>query len=106
MLTLSGQDANLTQKTQVTLRGTELCDESCPALLTDIPVEDLRPGQQVTGDRLGGGRWLVCKWSEPQSVSERFLRRDMGLGVFTLKRVNVFSFYTRGFRTNDPDTET
>ncbi|XP_014386882.1 PREDICTED: trafficking protein particle complex subunit 11 [Myotis brandtii] len=42
-----GQDANLTQKTQVTLHGTELCDESCPALLTDIPVEDLRPGEQL-----------------------------------------------------------
>uniref|UniRef100_A0A9L0RTM5 Trafficking protein particle complex subunit 11 n=1 Tax=Equus caballus TaxID=9796 RepID=A0A9L0RTM5_HORSE len=42
-----GQDANLTQKTQVTLRGTELCDESYPALLTDIPVGDLRPGEQL-----------------------------------------------------------
>lgn len=58
-LTLSGQDANLTQKTQVTLCGTELCDESCPALLTDIPVEDLRPGEQVTGRRPGGGRWVA-----------------------------------------------
>ena len=47
MWTLLGQDANLTQKTQVTLRGTELCDESYPALLTDIPVGDLRPGEQV-----------------------------------------------------------
>ncbi|KAF6085086.1 trafficking protein particle complex 11 [Phyllostomus discolor] len=42
-----GQDANLTQKTQVTLRGTELCDESCPALLTDVPVGDLQPGEQL-----------------------------------------------------------
>ena len=44
---LSGQDANLTQKTHVTLHGTELCDESYPALLTDIPVGDLQPGEQV-----------------------------------------------------------
>ncbi|XP_045142506.1 trafficking protein particle complex subunit 11 [Echinops telfairi] len=42
-----GQDANLTQKTHVTLHGTELCDESFPALLTDIPVGDLHPGQQL-----------------------------------------------------------
>ncbi|EPY78844.1 trafficking protein particle complex subunit 11 [Camelus ferus] len=41
-----GQDANLTQKTHVTLHGTELCDESYPALLTDIPVGDLHPGEQ------------------------------------------------------------
>lgn len=54
MLTLLGQDANLTQKTQVTLHGTELCDESCPALLTDIPVEDLRPGEQVTSGTVPG----------------------------------------------------
>ncbi|XP_065803145.1 trafficking protein particle complex subunit 11 isoform X3 [Muntiacus reevesi] len=42
-----GQDANLTQKTHVTLHGTELCDESYPALLTDIPVGDLQPGEQL-----------------------------------------------------------
>lgn len=42
-----GQDANLTQKTQVTLHGTALCDESCPALLTDVPVGDLHPGEQL-----------------------------------------------------------
>ncbi|XP_014447878.1 trafficking protein particle complex subunit 11 isoform X3 [Tupaia chinensis] len=42
-----GQDANLTQKTQVTLHGTELCDESDPALLTDIPIGDLHPGEQL-----------------------------------------------------------
>ncbi|MEJ1285107.1 trafficking protein particle complex 11 [Cricetulus griseus] len=41
-----GQDANLTQKTHVTLHGAELCDESYPALLTDIPVGDLHPGEQ------------------------------------------------------------
>lgn len=42
-----GQDANLTQKTHVTLHGAELCDESYPALLTDIPVGDLHPGEQL-----------------------------------------------------------
>uniref|UniRef100_A0A8C5L7B6 Trafficking protein particle complex subunit 11 n=1 Tax=Jaculus jaculus TaxID=51337 RepID=A0A8C5L7B6_JACJA len=42
-----GQDANLTQKTHVTLRGTEPCDESYPALLTDIAVGDLKPGEQL-----------------------------------------------------------
>ncbi|XP_027454864.1 trafficking protein particle complex subunit 11 isoform X2 [Zalophus californianus] len=42
-----GQDANLTQKTHVSLHGTELCDESYPALLTDIPVGDLHPGEQL-----------------------------------------------------------
>lgn len=57
MCTLAGQDANLTQKTQVTLRGTELCDESCPALLTDIPAGGLRPGGQVSS--VGGGPRVV-----------------------------------------------
>ncbi|XP_041445016.1 trafficking protein particle complex subunit 11 [Xenopus laevis] len=38
-----GQDANLTQKTLVSLNGAEMCDESSPALLTDIPVGDLQP---------------------------------------------------------------
>ncbi|KAJ1215559.1 hypothetical protein NDU88_003167 [Pleurodeles waltl] len=42
-----GQDANLTQKTHVTLIGTEMCDDSHPALLTDIPVGDLQPGEKV-----------------------------------------------------------
>ncbi|XP_020863258.1 trafficking protein particle complex subunit 11 isoform X3 [Phascolarctos cinereus] len=42
-----GQDANLTQKTQVTLHGTEMCDDSYPALLPDIPVGDLQPGEQL-----------------------------------------------------------
>lgn len=42
-----GQDANLTQKTQVTLRGTDTCDDSFPALLPDIPVGDLQPGEKV-----------------------------------------------------------
>lgn len=42
-----GQDANLTQKTQVTLHGTDACDDSFPALLPDIPVGDLQPGEKV-----------------------------------------------------------
>uniref|UniRef100_A0A8C1IBB0 Trafficking protein particle complex 11 n=1 Tax=Cyprinus carpio TaxID=7962 RepID=A0A8C1IBB0_CYPCA len=42
-----GQDANLTQSTQITLNGTEVCDDSHPALLPDIPLGDLHPGQKI-----------------------------------------------------------
>uniref|UniRef100_H3APD6 Trafficking protein particle complex subunit 11 n=1 Tax=Latimeria chalumnae TaxID=7897 RepID=H3APD6_LATCH len=42
-----GQDANLTQTTHVTLNGTEICDDSHPALLPDIPIGDLQPGEKV-----------------------------------------------------------
>uniref|UniRef100_A0A8C0ITR1 Trafficking protein particle complex subunit 11 n=1 Tax=Chelonoidis abingdonii TaxID=106734 RepID=A0A8C0ITR1_CHEAB len=42
-----GQDANLTQKTHVSLNGTEICDDSYPALLPDIPVGDLQPGEKL-----------------------------------------------------------
>ncbi|XP_071412394.1 trafficking protein particle complex subunit 11 [Pithys albifrons albifrons] len=42
-----GQDANLTQKTHVTLHGTDACDDSFPALLPDIPVGDLQPGEKM-----------------------------------------------------------
>nr|XP_033799055.1 trafficking protein particle complex subunit 11 [Geotrypetes seraphini] len=42
-----GQDANLTQKTHVTLNGREICDDSHPALLTDIPIGDLQPGEKI-----------------------------------------------------------
>ncbi|KAM8938658.1 trafficking protein particle complex subunit 11 [Pelodytes ibericus] len=42
-----GQDANLTQKTLVTLHGGEMCDDSNPALLTDIPLKDLQPGEKL-----------------------------------------------------------
>nr|DBA29121.1 TPA: hypothetical protein GDO54_009378 [Pyxicephalus adspersus] len=42
-----GQDANLTQKTLVTLEGAEMCDDSSPALLTDIPVGNLQPGEKL-----------------------------------------------------------
>lgn len=44
---IPGQDANLTQKTQVTLHGTDTCDDSFPALLPDIPIGDLQPGEKV-----------------------------------------------------------
>lgn len=47
-MSLTGQDANLTQKTLVTLQGAEMCDDSSPALLTDIPIGDLQPGGKVT----------------------------------------------------------
>lgn len=67
---LLGQDANLTQKTHVTLHGTEPCDESYPALLTDIPVGDLHPGEQVNlancdwrGNRLGCSVKYVVSFS-------------------------------------------
>ncbi|KAF7643174.1 hypothetical protein LDENG_00244050, partial [Lucifuga dentata] len=42
-----GQDANLSQTTHVMLSGSEVCDDSAPALLPDIPLGDLQPGQQV-----------------------------------------------------------
>ncbi|XP_046870034.1 trafficking protein particle complex subunit 11 [Hypomesus transpacificus] len=41
-----GQDANLTQSTHVTLTGSEGC-EDLPALLPDIHIGDLQPGQTV-----------------------------------------------------------
>lgn len=42
-----GQDANLTQMTYVTLNSAEVCDEAHPALLTDISIGELQPGQKV-----------------------------------------------------------
>lgn len=42
-----GQDANLSQSTHVTLDGLSVCDETAPALLPDIPLGDLKPGQKV-----------------------------------------------------------
>ncbi|XP_047675733.1 trafficking protein particle complex subunit 11 isoform X1 [Tachysurus fulvidraco] len=42
-----GQDANLTQMTYVTLNSSEACDEAHPALLTDISIGELQPGQKV-----------------------------------------------------------
>ncbi|XP_030620604.1 trafficking protein particle complex subunit 11 isoform X1 [Chanos chanos] len=42
-----GQDANLTQTTHVTLSSTEVCDDTHPALLTDIPIGDLQPREKI-----------------------------------------------------------
>ncbi|KAI5100724.1 trafficking protein particle complex subunit 11, partial [Silurus meridionalis] len=42
-----GQDANLTQMTYVTLNSSEVCDEAHPALLTDISIGELQPGQKI-----------------------------------------------------------
>ncbi|KAJ8416548.1 hypothetical protein AAFF_G00358360 [Aldrovandia affinis] len=42
-----GQDANLTQTTHVTLTSSEMGDDSHPALLPDISIGDLQPGQKV-----------------------------------------------------------
>lgn len=44
---VSGQDANLTQTTHVTLSSSEMNEDSHPALLPDISVGDLQPGQKV-----------------------------------------------------------
>ncbi|KAA8589197.1 hypothetical protein FQN60_010542 [Etheostoma spectabile] len=41
-----GQDANLGQTTHVTLDCSKVCDDTSPALLPDIPLGDLTPGQQ------------------------------------------------------------
>lgn len=43
----SGQDANLGQTTHVTLDGSKVCDDAAPALLPDIPLGDLKPGEKV-----------------------------------------------------------
>ncbi|XP_068181246.1 trafficking protein particle complex subunit 11 [Antennarius striatus] len=42
-----GQDANLGMTTYVTLDGSKVCDDSPPALLTDVPVGDLNPGEML-----------------------------------------------------------
>lgn len=42
-----GQDANLTQMTYVTLNSAEVCDDAQSALLTDISIGELHPGQKV-----------------------------------------------------------
>ncbi|XP_069049105.1 trafficking protein particle complex subunit 11 [Lepisosteus oculatus] len=42
-----GQDANLSQTTHVTLSSSEMCDDSHPALLPDISLGDLQPGQKI-----------------------------------------------------------
>ncbi|XP_029703146.1 trafficking protein particle complex subunit 11 isoform X1 [Takifugu rubripes] len=42
-----GQDANLSQSTHVTLDGLSVCDDAAPALLPDVPLGDLKPGQKL-----------------------------------------------------------
>lgn len=42
-----GQDANLSQTTHVTLDGSNVCDDAAPALLPDVPLGDLKPGETV-----------------------------------------------------------
>ncbi|MEQ2188191.1 hypothetical protein GOODEAATRI_012483, partial [Goodea atripinnis] len=42
-----GQEAGLGQTTHVTLDGSSVCDDNAPALLTDLPLGDLKPGEKV-----------------------------------------------------------
>ncbi|XP_030002129.1 trafficking protein particle complex subunit 11 [Sphaeramia orbicularis] len=42
-----GQDANLSQTTHVTLDGSVVCDDTAAALLPDIPLGDLKPGEKL-----------------------------------------------------------
>uniref|UniRef100_A0A1A8LG96 Trafficking protein particle complex subunit 11 n=1 Tax=Nothobranchius pienaari TaxID=704102 RepID=A0A1A8LG96_9TELE len=42
-----GQDANLGLATHVTLDGSSVCDDGAPALLTDVPLGDLKPGEKL-----------------------------------------------------------
>ncbi|CAB1325129.1 unnamed protein product [Coregonus sp. 'balchen'] len=58
-----GQDANLTQSTHVTLNGLEMCDESHPALLPDIAIGDLQPGEKVEG------KDITCKCHKDETVT-------------------------------------
>ncbi|TNN63892.1 Trafficking protein particle complex subunit 11 [Liparis tanakae] len=41
-----GQDANLGQTTHVSLDGSKVCDDTAPALLPDVPLGDLKPGEK------------------------------------------------------------
>uniref|UniRef100_A0A667WE77 Trafficking protein particle complex subunit 11 n=1 Tax=Myripristis murdjan TaxID=586833 RepID=A0A667WE77_9TELE len=42
-----GQEANLSHTTYVTLNSSKVCDDSDPALLPDIPLGDLNPGEKM-----------------------------------------------------------
>uniref|UniRef100_A0A3Q2DCW3 Trafficking protein particle complex subunit 11 n=1 Tax=Cyprinodon variegatus TaxID=28743 RepID=A0A3Q2DCW3_CYPVA len=44
---LKPQEAGLGQNTHVTLDGSAVCDDSAPALLTEVPLGDLKPGEQL-----------------------------------------------------------
>ncbi|KAI4800046.1 hypothetical protein KUCAC02_016583 [Chaenocephalus aceratus] len=86
-----GQDATLGQTTHVTLDGSTVCDDSAPALLPDLPLGDLHPGQKLeisvhvkcvsTGPRVFlfhvaysidtsvEGRQIVCKCHKDETVT-------------------------------------
>uniref|UniRef100_A0A3Q1GS95 Trafficking protein particle complex subunit 11 n=1 Tax=Acanthochromis polyacanthus TaxID=80966 RepID=A0A3Q1GS95_9TELE len=86
-----GQDANLGQSTHVTLDGSKVCDEGSPALLPDVPLGDLKPGEKLekcvyircvsTGPRVFlfhvaysisttvEGRHIVCKCHKDETVT-------------------------------------
>ncbi|CAB1419099.1 unnamed protein product [Pleuronectes platessa] len=86
-----GQDANLSQTTHVTFDGSKVCDDSAPALLPDVPLRDLKPGEKLesciyvrcisTGPRVFlfhvaysidttvEGRQIVCKCHKDETVT-------------------------------------
>ncbi|MED6251052.1 Trafficking protein particle complex subunit 11 [Ataeniobius toweri] len=86
-----GQEAGLGQTTHVTLDGSSVCDDNAPALLTDLPLGDLKPGEKLekcvymrcvsTGPRVFlfhvaysidtavEGRHIVCKCHKDETVS-------------------------------------
>ncbi|XP_026213775.1 trafficking protein particle complex subunit 11 [Anabas testudineus] len=86
-----GQDANLGQTTHVTLDGSKVCDDTAPALLPDLPLGDLKPGEKLdkrvcvrcvsTGPRVFlfhvaysiettvEGRQIVCKCHKDETVT-------------------------------------
>uniref|UniRef100_A0A8C2WVK6 Trafficking protein particle complex subunit 11 n=1 Tax=Cyclopterus lumpus TaxID=8103 RepID=A0A8C2WVK6_CYCLU len=86
-----GQDANLGQTTHVSLDGSKVCDDTAPALLPDVPLGDLKPGEKLercvyvncvsTGSRVFlfhvaysidttvEGRQIVCKCHKDETVT-------------------------------------
>uniref|UniRef100_A0A671V6Z2 Trafficking protein particle complex subunit 11 n=1 Tax=Sparus aurata TaxID=8175 RepID=A0A671V6Z2_SPAAU len=86
-----GQDANLSQTTHVTLDGSKVCDDAAPALLTDVPLGDLKPGEKLEKcvfvkcvsngprvflfhvaysiDTTVEGRQIVCKCHKDETVT-------------------------------------
>ncbi|XP_015254366.1 PREDICTED: trafficking protein particle complex subunit 11 [Cyprinodon variegatus] len=86
-----GQEAGLGQNTHVTLDGSAVCDDSAPALLTEVPLGDLKPGEQLqtcvfvrcvsTGPRVFlfhvaysidtavEGRRIVCRCHKDETVA-------------------------------------
>lgn len=63
-----GQDANLTQMTYVTLNSTEVCDEAHPALLTDISIGELQPGQKVKPTYTHARASFLCYYVRYNSI--------------------------------------